>query len=81
MNLTVGELLASALAIAKQLTKAITENNAVQFWVNTLESSIVDAQKSQLWYSMGSPKAKIRLDDGSKIIVLLNTGTEINVMT
>ena len=30
---------------------------------------------------MGSPKAKIRLKDGSKITAFLNTGVEINVMT
>lgn len=30
---------------------------------------------------MGSPKAKIRLENGSKIIILLNTGVEINVIT
>lgn len=31
VNLTVGELLASAPAVEKQLTKAITEDKAVQF--------------------------------------------------
>lgn len=30
---------------------------------------------------MGSPKAKVRLEDGSKITALLDTGAEINVMT
>lgn len=30
---------------------------------------------------MGSPKAKVRLEDGSKIMALLDTGTGINVMT
>ena len=38
VNLTVGELLASAPAVEKQLTKAISEDEAVQFRVNTLES-------------------------------------------
>ncbi len=42
VNLTVGELLASAPTVEKQLTKAITEDEAVQFRVNTLESSIID---------------------------------------
>ncbi len=46
VNLTVGELLASAPAIKKQLTKAITEDETVQFRVNTLESSIVDTRKA-----------------------------------
>ena len=81
VNLTVGELLASAPAVEKQLTKAITEDEAVQFRVNTLESSSVDARNSHSWYSMGSPKARVRLEDGSKVTALLDTGAEINVMT
>ena len=39
VNLTVGELLASAPAIEKQLIKAIIEDEAIQFRVNTLESN------------------------------------------
>ena len=82
VNLTVGELLASAPAVEKQLTKAITEDEAVQFRVNTLGSSEAsETKKPFLWYSMGSPKAKVRLEDGSKITALLDTGAEINVMT
>ena len=30
---------------------------------------------------MGSPKAKVRLENGSKVIAFLNTGAEINVIT
>ncbi len=60
VNLTVGELLASAPAVEKRLTKAISEDEAVQFRVNTLESNAVEAKKSHSWYSMGSPKAKVR---------------------
>ena len=30
---------------------------------------------------MGSPKAKVRLEDGPKVLALLDTGAEINVMT
>lgn len=30
---------------------------------------------------MGSPKAKVRLEDGSKVTALLDTSAEINVMT
>ena len=81
VNLTVGELLASAPAVEKQLTKAITEDEAVQFRVNTLESSSVDARNSHSWYFIRSPKARVRLDDGSKVTVLLDTGVEINIMT
>lgn len=59
VNLTVDELLASAPAVEKQLTKAISEDEAVQFRVNTLESNAVEARKSHSWYSMGSQKAKV----------------------
>ncbi len=81
VNLTVGKLLDSAPAVEKQLTKAISEDEAVQFRVNTLESNAVEAKKSHSWYSIGSPKAKVRLEDGSKVTALLDTGAEINVMT
>lgn len=81
VNLTVGELLAWALAVEKRSTKAISEDEAVQFRVNTLESSSVDTRKSHLWYFMGFPKAKVRVKDGSKVTVLLDTDAKINVMT
>lgn len=82
VNLTVSELLASAPAVEKQLTKAITEDEAVQFRVNALGSvEVCETKKPSSWYSMGSPKAKVRLEDGSKITALLDTGAEINVMT
>lgn len=80
VNLTVGKLLASAPAIEKQLTKVITEDKAIQFRVNTLESSTVDTWKALSWYSMGSVKSKVRLENGFKIIVLLDMGAEINIM-
>lgn len=54
VNLTVGELLASAPAVEKQLTKAITEDDAVQFRVNTLGSTkAFEIKKTFLWYYMG----------------------------
>lgn len=81
VNLTVGVLLASAPTIKKQLTKTATKNEAVQFWINTLEPSIVDAQKAQSWYFMGSLKSKLRQKNGSKVIIFLDTSAKINVMT
>ncbi|MCJ1348653.1 hypothetical protein MMC31_006886, partial [Peltigera leucophlebia] len=82
VNLTVGKLLASASAVEKQLTKAITEDKAVQFRVNTLSlGEILEAKKPFSWYSMRFPKAKVRLEDGSKITALLDTDAGINVMT
>ena len=82
VSLTIDELLASAPAVKKQLTKAISEDEAIQFRVNTLGSAeILEASTSYSWYSMGSPKTKVRLEDGSKVTALLDTGGEINVMT
>ena len=77
----VGELLASAPAVEKQLTKAIFEDEAVQFQVNNLESNAVDAKKPHSGYSIGSPKAKMRLEDGSKITASLDTGADIKIIT
>ncbi len=46
VNLTVGELLTSAPAVKKQLTKAISENEAVQFCINVLsEAEALEAAK------------------------------------
>lgn len=42
VNFIVGELLVSALVVEKQLTKVITKDKTVQFWVNTLQPSRVD---------------------------------------
>lgn len=44
-------------------------------------SEALEARKSRSWYSMGSPKAKVRLEDGSKLTALLDTCAKINVMT
>ena len=82
VNLTVGELLASMLTIEKQPTKAILEGEALQFCVNALESSEgLEARILHSWYSIGSLKAKVRLEDGSRVTALLDTGAEIHVMT
>ncbi len=82
VNFTVDELLTSALAVEKQLTKAISDDKAVQFRVNNLSSAeVLEATSPYSWYSMGSPKAKVRLEDGSKVTALLDTGRGINVMT
>lgn len=81
VNMAIGELLALAPGIKKQLTKAITKDEIIQFQVNILKSNIVDVQKTPSWYSMGSSKAKIKLEDSSKIIALLDIGIKINVMT
>ena len=80
VSLTLEELLASAPAVEKQLTKAISEDEAVQFRVSLVD---IDnpAHINNCWYSMGSPKIKVRLEDGSKVTALLDTGVEINVMT
>ena len=80
VSLTVGELLVSAPAVEKQLTKAISEDETVQFRVSSVDIDNL-AHINNYWYSISSPKMKIRLEDGSKVTALLDTGVEINVMT
>lgn len=81
VSFIVSKLLVSILVIKKQLTKAIFEDEAVQFWVSTLGlAAAFEAQIFYFWYSMGLPKAKVCLEDGSKVMALLDTGAEINVM-
>ena len=46
-----------------------------------MESSSVNAENSHSWYSISSLKAKIRLENSFKVIVLLDIGAKINVMT
>ena len=82
VSFTVGKLLVSALAVEKQLTKAISEDKAVQFRVNILDSAeVLEALTLYSWYFIGSPKANVCLEDSFKVIVLLDTGAKINVMT
>lgn len=53
----------------------------MQFRVNNLESNTVDFKNTLLWYSIGSQKAKVRIENGSKISFLLHTSVEIIVIT
>lgn len=80
VSLTLGELLASAPVVEKQLTKAISEDEAVQFRIDYVDIDNPVHTKNS-WYSMGSPKIKVMVEDGPKVTVLLDTGAEINVMT
>lgn len=43
-------------------------------------SEVLEAANPYSWYSIGSLKAKIRLENGFKIIALLNTRAEINLI-
>lgn len=81
VNLTFGRLFASTQVVEKQLTKIISDNKAVQFWLNSLESNIVKAKKSHFWYFIIFLKAKIRIKNRSKLTVLLDTDAKINIMT
>ena len=82
VSLTVGELLVSAPAVKKQLTKAISEDKPIQFQVSTFNSNkALEAISSSSWYPIRSSKIKVCLEDGSKVTALLDTGAEINVMT
>ena len=81
VSLIIGELLVSAPTVEKQPTKAISEDENVQFRVNTLGSAeVLETPSSYFWYSMELPKIKVCLEDGSKVIALLDTSAEINPM-
>lgn len=82
VSLTVGELLASAPAVKKQFTKTNSDDEVMQFCFNTLSSAkFLEDSSSYFWYFIRSPKAKVRLENGSKVMALLDTGVVINVMT
>lgn len=53
VSLKVGKLLLSASAVEKQLRKAIFEDEAIQFFVNTLESAeVLETFTLYSWYSI-----------------------------
>ena len=81
VSFTVGELVASAPAIEKLLTKVFSEDEAVQFCVNTLSSAeVLKALTSYSWYFMRLLNVKVCLENGSKVTALLDIGAEIYVM-
>lgn len=82
VSLIVGKLLASVPAVKKQITKAISEDEVIQFHVNSLGlSKVLKTSKPYFWYSMRSSKAKIYLENSSKVTALLDMGAKINIMT
>ena len=82
ISLTVGELLASAPGVEKQLTKALSGDEVVQFRMNGLGvAAASEASPKCQWYTIGCPKTRVRLEDSAKVLVLLDTSSEINVMT
>ena len=82
VSLTVSELLASASGVEKQLTKALSEDEVVQFRVNSLRVAVViEANLKCQWYTMGFAETRVCLEDSAKVLALLDTGAEINVMT
>lgn len=46
-----------------------------------MSGEALEARKPRSWHSMGSPKAKVSLEDDSKLTALLDTGVEISTMT
>ncbi len=79
---TIGELLASASGVEKQLTKALSEEEVVQFRVNSLGVAAVSetSPKCQC-YTMGYPKTRVRVEKSAKVLALLDTDAEIDPMT
>lgn len=81
VNLIISKLLVFALTIKKQLTKTISKDKVIQFYINNLDlAGVLEALTAYFWYFMGTPKAKVYLNNGFKIIILLNISTEINII-
>lgn len=72
-------LLYLALAIKYYFIKPIFKDEIIHFWVNSLKNAI-KAKKFYFWYFINALKAKIRLENSLKIIILLDTGVKINVI-
>ena len=82
VSLTVGELLASAPGIEKLLTKALSEDEVVQFRMNDSEvAAVSEVSLKCQWYTIGCLKTRVRLKDSAKVLALLDTNAEINLMT
>lgn len=41
----------------------------------------MEAPNPYFWYSIGSPKVKVGFEDGSRVMTLLDTRVEMNIMT
>lgn len=81
VNFIINKLLVSAPVVKKQLTKAIFKDKDVKFYVNAF--SLSKAFKTIIyysWYFIKSLKVKICLKNGTKVIILLDTGVEINII-
>ncbi len=80
-SFTVGELLASAFGVEKLVTKALSEDEFVQFRINSLGVAAVGSPSSNCqWYTIGCPKTRVLLKYSAKILALLDTDAEINLV-
>lgn len=81
INFTINKQLVSAPTVKKQLIKVITKNNAIQFRVNSLNiDNYKETLASYFCYSISSLKTNMLLENALKALVLINTGTKINVL-
>ena len=82
MSFNAGGLLVYTPADEIQLIKAISEDEAFQFFVHTLGSDeVLEALTPYSLYSIGSLRAKICLEDEFKVMTLFDTSIKINIMT
>lgn len=61
VSLTVGELLVSAPAVEKQLTKAITTDEAIQFRVNSLNIDDHQATTTGTLWALRKQKCALKI--------------------
>ena len=82
VSFNAGGLLVYALTDEIQLIKAISEDEAFQFFVYTLGSDeVLEAPIPYSSYSIGLLRAKICLKDEFKVITRFNMSIKINIMT
>lgn len=81
VSFTVGKLLVSPPAVKKKFIKAISGDEAIQFCLNTFDSTeVIKTPTLYSCYFIEALKRKVCLEKGLKIIARLDTSAEIHVM-
>jgi hypothetical protein len=83
VTFSLSEIIAFAPLAQKIFSKPLSDHEVLKFKVNALKARTRSEPdlKGERWYSCGSPKVKVILNDMVKTMALLDSGAEINVMT
>ncbi len=74
------EIIVFVSLVQKIFFKILSDENVIKFHVNLIRSRSTTQKKEKQWYVCEFSKAKIIIEDVVKIIELMNSKTEINVM-